>query len=325
MATDERLPDFAYIGTSKAGSTWLFNALAHHPDVYLASSKGLYYFDQHFDRGREWYLGHFTAAGDVRAAGEISHSYLSSPEAPARIADLNPEIRLLACLREPVDRAFSDYLDLVKNGQFDGPFDAALERFPRLLDRGRYATHLENYFERFPREQIQVSLFDDLRADVQEYATSLFTFLGVRELELAPADLKPRMPAGRPRNAALASGAKSTAKALKRVGLARLRSHAKRSRFVRNALYRPYHDDRPTIDPAMAAELRRGFQDEVARLDTMLGRPVAARWGYAVASPAPQPSVPQSSVPQSSVPQSSVPQSSVPQSSLAHEADVAVP
>ncbi len=136
VATDAPKPNFLYVGTSKAGSTWLFNALALHPDVYLASNKGLYYFDQHFDRGQTWYLDQFAAVNGATAAGEISHSYLSSPEAAPRIADLNAAMRLLVCLREPVDRAFSDYLDLLKNGQFEGSFEAALEAYPRLVQRG---------------------------------------------------------------------------------------------------------------------------------------------------------------------------------------------
>ncbi len=76
MGSERRLPDFLYIGTSKAGSTWLFNTLAIHPEVHLASSKGLYFFDQHYDRGIDWYLDQFGGAGDARAMGEISHSYL---------------------------------------------------------------------------------------------------------------------------------------------------------------------------------------------------------------------------------------------------------
>jgi Sulfotransferase domain len=286
MPATDSMPNFAYIGTSKAGSTWLFNALAGHPDVYLASDKGLYFFDQHFDEGPQWYLDQFRSAGDQVAVGEISHSYLSSPPAAARIAEFNPGMRLLACLREPVDRAFSDYLDLVKNAQFDGPFEAALEKFPRLLDRGRYATHLQRYLDLFPRSQLHVSLFDDLRTDPQAYADEVFAFLGARRLELPPADLKSRMPAGRPRSTAVAAAAKTASKLAKRSGLRRLRSRVKRSILVRQALYRPYKDDRPTVDPALATELRAGFADEVLRLDSLLGRSVSELWGY---SSAPQP------------------------------------
>lgn len=280
-----RVPDFLYIGTSKAGSTWLFNALACHPDVYLASSKGLYYFDEHYDNGTAWYLSQFSAAGDHRAVGEISHSYLSSPEAADRIAALNTQTRLLVCLREPVDRAFSDYLDLVKNGQHDGRFETALERFPRLLERGCYATHLQRYLDAFPREQLHVSLFDDLRADPQAYGDNVFSFLGVRALDLPESALRPRMPAGTPRSRSAAAAAKRASSLVLRLGLKRLRSTVKRSILVRQSLYRPYADDRPTVDPAVAAELRRGFADEVARLDTLVDQPVSLRWGYRAAAP----------------------------------------
>lgn len=274
------MPTFLYIGTSKAGSTWLFNALALHPDVHLASSKGLYYFDQHHDRGPAWYLSQFADAREGAAVGEISHSYLSSASAPERIAALNPHIRLLVCLREPVDRAFSDYLDLVKNGQHDGSFETALERFPRLLERGRYATHLQRYVDLFPRQQLHVGLFDDLGQDAQAYGDGVFSFLGVAPLRLPPAALSRRMPAGVPRNRTAAGAAKHASRLVLRLGLKRLRSTVKRSTLMRQALYRPFADDRPSLDPSVAAELRRDFGSEVRALDALLDTPVSRRWGY---------------------------------------------
>ena len=262
MRTDN-VPDFLYIGTSKAGSTWLFNALAVCPDVWLASNKGLYFFDAHFDRGPDWYRQQFQGA-DGRAVGEFSHSYLSSPEAPPRIAEYSATMRLLVCLREPVDRAFSDYLDLVKNNGFTGSFNEAIEQHPRLLDRGRYATHLSRYLEHFPMSQIHVGLFDDLKTGAQTYADEVYDFLGLDRIVLSEGDLRARMPAGRPRNAAMVALAK----------------RGKRSTAVRSALYKQYRDDKPRLDPQVGAELRKGFADEVARLDHLLGRPVSEVWGY---------------------------------------------
>jgi hypothetical protein len=276
---DVSKPNFLYVGTSKAGSTWLFSVLATHPDVQLADSKGLYYFDHHFDRGREWYLSHFAGA-DRTAVGEISHSYLSSAEAPSRIAALDPGMRLLVCLREPVDRAFSDYLDLVKNQRFDGPFEAALEEFPSLLDRGRYATHLRRYLAVFPREQIHVGLFDDLKSDPQAYADGVFDFLRVRRLTLPPSQLRSRMPAAIPRSPLAAHAAKSAARTVRRAGLTRVTSRAKRSVVLRQLLYRPYTDDRPTIAPETAEQLRALLAPEVGDLDNLVGVPVTSRWGY---------------------------------------------
>ncbi|HEX6248374.1 MAG TPA: sulfotransferase domain-containing protein [Nocardioidaceae bacterium] len=285
MAARNGGPDFLYVGTSKAGSTWLFNALSIHPEAFLPSFKGLYYFDHHFDNGLDWYLAQFAGARHQKAVGEISHSYLSSPPAAARIAELNPRMRLLVCLREPVDRAFSDYLDLRKNGQYDGSFEEALDRFPRLLDRGRYAEHLERYLALFPREQIHVSLFDDLKTDAQAYADDVFAFLGIEQLQLPPASLKSRMPAGRPRNVTVARAAKSVSRWAKDAGLNSLRSRVKRSVLIRQALYRPFADERPTMDPSTRVELRRSFATEVDRLDDILGTSVSTRWGYRSVDP----------------------------------------
>lgn len=280
MRGDRQVPDFLYVGTSKAGSTWLFNVLARHPDVFLASNKGLYYFDAHLERGEDWYLDHFRGSEDYLARGEVSHSYLSSPEVPERVAALNPGMRLLVCLREPVDRAFSDYLDLRKNQQYDGSFEGALEQYPRLLDRGRYATHLRRYLDVFPREQVLVQLFDDLKADPQGYADAVFDFLGVPRLALPPSELRSRMPAGVPRSRAVAGAAKSASQLVKRAGLRRFRSRMKRSVLVREALYRPYADDRPTLDAATDTRLRHQLAAEVTEVDHLLGGSVLDRWGY---------------------------------------------
>jgi hypothetical protein len=280
----DTVPDFLYIGTSKAGSTWLFNALSVHDDVWLASNKGLYFFDAHFDRGVDWYRRQFEDA-DGRAVGEFSHSYLSSPEAPARIAAYSPTMKLLVCLREPVDRAFSDYLDLVKNNGFGGSFSEAVEQYPRLLDRGRYATHLSRYLEHFPASQLHVGLFDDLKTGAQQYADEVYDFLGIDRVVLSTGDLRARMPAGRPRNATMVGLAKRASKVAASVGLRRWRSRIKRSTAVRSALYRQYRDDKPRLEPTLGLELRRGFADEVARLDGLLGRPVSEIWGYRSAEP----------------------------------------
>jgi hypothetical protein len=275
----DTVPDFPCIGTSKAGSTWLFNALSVHEDVWLAPNKGLYFFDAHFDRGVDWYRRQFEDA-DGRAVGEFSHSYLSSPEAPARIAAYSPTMKLLVCLREPVDRAFSDYLDLVKNNGFGGSFSEAVEQYPRLLDRGRYATHLSRYLEHFPASQLHVGLFDDLKTGAQQYADGVYDFLGIDRVVLSTGDLRARMPAGRPRNATMVGLAKRASKVAASVGLRRWRSRIKRSTAVRSALYRQYRDDKPRLEPTLGLELRRGFADEVARLDGLLGRPVSEVWGY---------------------------------------------
>jgi len=64
-----RLPNFLYIGTSKAGSTWIYDVLNRHPDIYMAPGKGLYFFSRHYERGLEWYASHFLGAASERIIG----------------------------------------------------------------------------------------------------------------------------------------------------------------------------------------------------------------------------------------------------------------
>jgi hypothetical protein len=276
-----RLPNFLYIGTSKAGSTWLYNVLDNHPDIYMAPGKAIYFFCNHYERGLDWYSKHFEGATQEKVVGEVSHSYLYSPEACQRIANIDSDVRLMACLRDPVDRAFSDYLDGLKNGQFQGSFEEELERVPSLIDRGRYAKHLACYVEQFGLQRLHIGVFDELGASPDEFARKLFSFLNVEERELPKAQQKKIMPAGKPRSKLLAQMAKKASHAARSLGLRKLRGKVKTSRLARDILYRQYT---PEEKPQMAREtklgLRQMFKDEIVKLDSLLNTDFQELWGY---------------------------------------------
>src|SRR4051794_23521597 len=96
------LVTFSVIGAGKAGTTWLFEVLEAHPDVSMARAKETMFFDEHFHRGVDWYHSLFSSDGTPTAVGEVSNSYLAAPRAPARMASYNPNMRLVALLRDPV-------------------------------------------------------------------------------------------------------------------------------------------------------------------------------------------------------------------------------
>jgi hypothetical protein len=276
-----RMPNFFYLGTSKAGSTWIYNLLLQHPRVYMAPGKGLFFFDNHYDRGLEWYLSHFKLSDDKLIIGEVSHGYLYSKLACQRIAELNPDAKLMVCLREPVDRAFSAYLHRVKNGRFDGSFEKALEQIPSLIERGRYATYLAPYIEEFGRHKIHVAIFDDLRRNPEEFATQLFSFLQLESLEVSDKVTKKMMAAGQPRSKGLAKLAKKGSFIVRRFGLRRLRGTLKTSRLLRDLLYSQYKPaDKPKMNPITEKKLRDHFRDEVFHLDALLSFAISERWGY---------------------------------------------
>ena len=156
----QQLPTFLYIGPDKAGSTWLYEALRCHPDIYMSAAKELFYFNDHYHRGPRWYLQHFAKAKPGhRVIGEVSHDYLFSVDACHRIANDLSDVRLMACLREPVDRAFSLYLYMVRQGRVSGSFEQALEDMTALVDHGLYAKHLSVYISVFGRHRVHVVVF----------------------------------------------------------------------------------------------------------------------------------------------------------------------
>jgi hypothetical protein len=274
-------PNFVYIGPDKAGSTWLFKVLAWHPQTYVTPAKDLYFFDQFYERGVEWYARQFVPEPHHRIVAEISHDYLYDAHTPARMQAVLPGARLMVCLREPVSRAFSAYLYLRKFGLYTGTFAQALEAEDRLKERGRYAPYLEPFFDRFGRENVYVGLFDDLEADPNRFANDLFAFLGVDQIELPAAVQEKTLAAAQARSTWLTRLVKEAALAARSVGLSSLVGQIKGLPLVHHLLYKPFTgEEKPVPDPATAQDLRAFFTPEVERLDALLGTDLRTRWGY---------------------------------------------
>lgn len=192
-------PDFLLVGASRSGTTSLFRALSSHPNVLRpAVNKGVRYFDLNYHRPWRWYLGHFPLRTTTMAHGrqgeraltfEASGYYLFHPFAAERIARHLPDVRIVAMVRDPVERAFSAWKHETARGFEWEPFDRALElEDERLLgetdrmardvtyrsfchwhhshrSRGEYADQLDRLFTVVPRDRVHVipseSFFDE--------------------------------------------------------------------------------------------------------------------------------------------------------------------
>ena len=203
------LPDFLVLGAQKAGTTALYAYLRWHPGITGPSWKEVSFFDRHWWRGVGWYRGQFPLRSGGLIVGEASPSYLFHPLAPERARTLVPDARLIVLVRNPVDRAYSQYQHEVALGREPLSFEDALaaedERMrgevdrlvadPRAFSRawwdhtyvarGRYAEQLERWLRVFPREQLLVVATEELGAAPGEtYAASL-GFLGSAPYTLA--------------------------------------------------------------------------------------------------------------------------------------------
>lgn len=170
-------PTFLGIGTQKAGTTWLFDMVAQHPDVTSGNRKELHYFNipRRYANGQAWYEGQFTRNPQGRAVGECTPAYLWTvgdasaledethmPGVADRVAEAygpgtGHDIRLVVSLRHPVDRALSAMNEIVKKGPRYGlrpglSIKEAVRRRPSIIEKGRYAANLTEWFKHFPRE-----------------------------------------------------------------------------------------------------------------------------------------------------------------------------
>lgn len=191
------LPDFLVIGAQRAGTSLLHQILLAQPDVYVpVQRKEVHYFDRYFERGPEWYQSYFPAADAVdryRAIGEITPDYLATAEVPARVHALLPACRLIAILRNPVDRAHSWYQYARRTRDERRDFETFLREEPAALDWGRYHRHLQRYLALFPREALLVLVYEELVRDSATELGRLARFLGIGTIQADPGLLGQRI------------------------------------------------------------------------------------------------------------------------------------
>lgn len=196
-------PRFVIIGAQKAGTTSLFHALAAHPRVRPPSEKEPSFFSYRRRKGARWYVRRFPRAGEGLVTGEASPSYLFDPFAPARMRAVLPDARLIVILRDPVERAYSQYHHVVRHGHEERPFRQAIDDeraaiLPRflagdlrpdevdhplirksLLSRGIYALQLERWLDAYPRSRLLVLESADLKARPREVLEEVTDFIGI--------------------------------------------------------------------------------------------------------------------------------------------------
>jgi Sulfotransferase domain len=278
MTMPPPLATFVVIGPGKAGTTWMYSLLKAHPEVCVAAAKETMFFDTYYHKGIDWYHQFYPSCSGWKAVGEVCNSYILSEEAPARMRAYNPALKLIASLRNPIDRAFSNYLFFLRNAQVAGSFEDALAVRPDLLTQGLYARHLERYLAQFPSDQLLMLAFDDLQRDSLAFARQLLAFIEVDGEFVPDVTAKKVLGASRPRSRIAARLVKQAAVAVRRAGMPDVVTRVKSSGLP-GLLYRQYTDDGyPMMRTETRAELVRYFSPDVARLSELTGRDFKVLW-----------------------------------------------
>jgi len=188
------------VGCPRSGTTWLSRALAKHPEVFHAQpfrpEPKFFLIDDLYANGLQYYSDRwFQVADGYKAVGEKSTNYLESPVAAERIAKDLPGVKLIFLLRDPCERAYSNYLWTKMNGLETLEFGDALraesereksyspdQRYSRpysYYSRGLYAEMLRPYLDRFPGESILCLRCEEMDADPGKLLSQVHTYLGV--------------------------------------------------------------------------------------------------------------------------------------------------
>lgn len=283
------------IGAQKAGTTSIYAWLSQHPEIlapdWAKDNYALFVNDELYARIEEAYAKILSERTAERLVLTSNVNYLFHPVAAERIVQFDPLMKVICILRNPVDRAFSAYQYARERDMESRSFDEAIreelqkgaesyattwERAQKsYVDHGRYAAQIENFYRRFPPEQIFVRLYDDLRSDSDRFLRELFAFLGVDvniRLDLSPRNVTRGGSRSKVLNRLLYS------RSLRQPGvLGRLRKaipYSVRYRFRKAliALNAKQAGQRDAMRPETRKLLLSVFAEDILRLQGLIGR-----------------------------------------------------
>jgi hypothetical protein len=267
--------DFIGIGAAKCGTTWLHHCLEEHPEICMPSPKkepGFY--DNHWE---DWtyYKSLFSHREKEKVTGEFTPGYLTAVGVSERIAQVNPEAKIIFIVRNPIERAYSHYCMLLKGGAIKGGPEGIVQG-TRMFRDSQYWKHFSPYLELFPDDQIMVLIQEEMLASPVLTLKRIFNFLGV-DPAFTPSLANERIHSrsSRPKHQNLYRR------------LVALSDFAHKNRItgrlfdeVRNRgvgrLYRLFDKGKkfPAMTEVVRAKLREEFQQDVRELFNYIGRPV---------------------------------------------------
>ena len=195
---NEKWPNLFIVGAPKAGTTSFYEYLKKIPGIYMSPIKEPDYFDiqtirthhkLHQTRDKKKYLSLFKKVRDEKIIGEASPSYLSDPQAAKLIHQVSPDARIIISLRNPVERAFSEYLMLINLGRLTSTFHDQLQIGMRekpdanqthlRLESGLYADDVKRYLDIFGRKNVKILIFENFIKEIKKTIEDILLFLGI--------------------------------------------------------------------------------------------------------------------------------------------------
>lgn len=283
-----RWPNLFLAGAAKAGTTSLHRYLDGHPDIAMSRPKETYFFTDTWDEAKddkhtldqeiEAYLGSFEHAAEERYLGESTPGYLWHPDVAQRIADRCKDPRFIVSLRDPIERAHSDWaMARRRSGEvrtFHERISDEIDPDPAnptprgVVNPGRYGTHLDRIIGTFGKERVHVLLFEDLKKDPLVLLKSIAAFLEIDQEAMAHVDYETvHNPYGEARNRFAAWARESSH--VRTIAQALL-PETLRIWLGEHVLVK--QTEKPPLDPEAKAKLEAYYEPEIQRAEALLDR-----------------------------------------------------
>jgi hypothetical protein len=300
--TEVTLPNFFVVGAARSGTTSLDRYLSQHPEIFITPRKDAYFFAaEHFPRtgpggpgddalkrkvirDAAGYAQLFAEVDGAKAIGESSALYLCLPGTAERIAQAVPDARIIMLLREPAARAYSAYMNLVRDGRETLSFEEGLSQEEARKQQGwepmwwykevsLYASQVQRYLDVFGRKQVKVLLYEEFYAHPEQALREIFAFLGVKDDVLIDTSVRYNLggvPKSRKLNTLLYNVFIDKA-----IPFARHIKPGLAWKVMGRFLLQPV----PQMNPQTRAELRAYFADDVEKLEDVLQQDLRL-WRY---------------------------------------------
>ncbi len=272
--------DFIGIGAAKSATTWLYECLKEHPEICLSKIKDVSFFSQkeNYEQGIGWYESYFSHCRKNQVKGEFTTSYLNNVDASKLIKQTFPNVKIIACLRNPIEKSYSSfYHRLFDSKHCFKSFDEALREEPENFTRpGFYYQSLKRYFDIFDKENILILIYEDINKNPINFIKNIYQFL-----EVAPSFVSPKAKSKiNPTKIKISSLNKILhQKIIKRIKKTNFGKKLSQSAKVRNIFYKLVEaplsrvkSPLPEMSSRVRQYLQKAYEKDVKNLEKLIGR-----------------------------------------------------
>jgi len=296
--TDKFKVDFIGVGAGRSGTTWIAKCLSEHPKIFIPKVKELEFFNREINvfekinifnnekkcfskydkQGKKSYRQYFLEAKKGQIRGEWSVKYLHEPAVAEKIKKAFPEVKILVCLRNPIDRAYSQFYFAKYRQKIEKccqNFTQAFKKHPHFYRyNSLYHKQVKRYLDLFPKKNVLVLIYEDMQKNPRQFIQTVYRFLGVNSSFTPPSlakKINPTVEYSYPLLVKIYSqsarivqkmGMRTLANVFKKTGIKKLLDLAITEKIV----------SRPPMEPKTREGLQKIFAEDIKKLETLIGR-----------------------------------------------------